>query len=316
MEDSVARAFYGFAIPAIWKASGHHPFIIDTGRACDDAVSDQDEGLASACYQGQLYKLADPVGESHPCSYNCGIPGGCKCNDTPFSSLAGTEELDGSTWGDVAVEDVIIGFVNSLFFLRDANNLLHRSVKTFLANGKENTNAPADPTNPSTLTSLLKDDITTAGFITLPVCTRDRARTSWANADESGSGTDQPDYPCNINNGKDYCRDSTFEDQTSGASPLVSDCLQIVKNIQGTDGSWNTFIETQREIASFGKCKFGVTGKGRKGNSNFDVGAQDVVDIIHDAVDMFGNADGRVGAKGVMQCDGNLKDQKVEWGLY
>ncbi|KAJ5293415.1 uncharacterized protein N7443_009368 [Penicillium atrosanguineum] len=36
-------------------------------------------------------------------------------------------------------------------------------------------------------------------------------------------------------------------------------------------------------------CKF-VTGKGRKGNVNFDIGAQDAVDIINDFIKKFGGS--------------------------
>ncbi|KAJ6445148.1 Lysine--tRNA ligase [Purpureocillium lavendulum] len=299
VEDSFIRAFYGFAIPAVWKASGHHPFIIDTGRNCDDDDgSKYTKDLKSACHDGRLYQLADPDGKSHPCSHNCGFPGGCSCPDSSFSSLKGVGELDGSSWGKVKVEDIIIG-----------------AVKTYKQNGEENGGDLADPTDSGSFDSLVKDDVTTPGYIRLPVCSETLARTSWENADKTDGTRNKENFPCNIDNGRDYCTGSTFEDQTSDASPPVSDCLQIVKNIEGTDGSWNTFIEMQREILHFGECKFGVTGKGRKGNSNFDVGAQDVVDIIRDAVKQFGGG-GKIGAKGTMQCNGNIKQQKVEWGLY
>lgn len=108
VEESTIRAFYGFAIPALWQASGHHPFIIDTGRDCNDKAKDDDK-LKTACYENRLYKLADPDGRSHPCTYNCGLPGGCTCSDTPFSSLKGVDELDGNSWGGVTVQDLIIG---------------------------------------------------------------------------------------------------------------------------------------------------------------------------------------------------------------
>jgi len=188
-------------------------------------------------------------------------------------------------------------------------------VRTYKQNGDQNGGDLADPTDSGSFDSLVKDDITTPGYIRLPVCSETLARKSWENADKTSGTRDKDNFPCNVANGKDYCSGSTFEDQTSGASPPVADCLQIVKNIEGTSGSWNTFIETQREILHYGECKFGVTGKGRKGNSNFDVGAQDVVDIIKDAVRQFGGG-GKVGAKGTMQCNGNIKQQKVEWGLY
>lgn len=194
--------------------------------------------------------------------------------------------------------------------------LISRSVKTYLKNGKENGAPPADPTDPSTFDSLVNDDITTPGYIRMPVCTETLARRSWANADKTESSRDKPNFPCNVDNGKDYCGDSTFVDQTSGASPPIEDCLQIVKNIQGTSRSWNSQLLRQRELLHYGECQFGVTGKGLHGNVNFDVGAQDVIDIIRDSIRKFGNEEGKVGAKGVMQCQGNIKDQEVEWGLY
>lgn len=110
VKDSFVTAFYGFAIPAVWQASGHHPFIIDTGRKCDDKDgSKYTKDLKSACYEGRLYQLGDPDGKSHPCSYNCGIPGGCKCPDSSFSSPKGVGELDGKNWGGIDVKDIIIG---------------------------------------------------------------------------------------------------------------------------------------------------------------------------------------------------------------
>lgn len=189
------------------------------------------------------------------------------------------------------------------------------AVKSFKANRNENGGGIANPSDPGTLEGLVADDITTPGYIRLPVCSETLARRSWDSADVTESVRNQENYPCNPNNGKDYCGETTFENQGSDASPLVSDCLQIIKNIEGTDGQWNTFIEQQRAIAKSGSCSFGVTGKGRKGNSNFDVGAQDVIDIIRDSVKMYGTT-GKVGAKGTMQCNGNIKKQFVEWGIY
>ena len=118
--------------------------------------------------------------------------------------------------------------------------------------------------------------------------------------------------------GKDDCGDSTFENQSSGASPLVEDCLQIIRNIEG-DGSteWTTQVvgKNQREIAKSGSCHFGVEATKVNGNGNFRVGGQDVIDIINEAIAQFGG-DGRVGAKGDMQCNGLVKQQAVKWGSY
>lgn len=134
---------------------------------------------------------------------------------------------------------------------------------------------------------------------------------------QGGPSTSTPNYPCIIPTGKDDCGDSTFVDQTSNASPKVSDCQQIVRNIQGTDGEWGVenAIGAQHQLVQFGECKFGVQGQGKNGNVHFKVGAQDIVDIINDSIQRFGGS-GRVGAKGVMSCRGNVEGQDVEWGLY
>lgn len=108
ISDSFVRAYYGFAIPQIWQASGHHPFIIDTARDCDTKVDDED--LSTVCYGGKLYKLADPDGKSNSCS-NCGGTG-CYCpSDNPFSSLDGVKKMTNGNWGGVTVDDLIIGYI-------------------------------------------------------------------------------------------------------------------------------------------------------------------------------------------------------------
>lgn len=294
VEKSFVKSFYGFAIPEIWQKSGHRPFIIDTGKGCDDDAGNSN--LKSACVDGRRYQLADPDGDAYTCR---GCDHGTNRIPSAFSNLAGSDELKDGNWGGVTVEDIITG-----------------AVKTFKQNGETLGGGIADATDSGTFDALVKDDITTPGYIRLPVCSETRARKSWDNADLTDSVRDQAGYPCNANNGKDYCGDSTFEDQTSDASPPKDDCKVIIKNIEDTDGSWNTFIEQQRELVHFGECKFGVTGKGRKGNSNFDVGAQDIIDILNTAMDKFGGDTGKIGAKGTMQCNGNIKKQKVEWGIY
>lgn len=67
---------------------------------------------------------------------------------------------------------------------------------------------------------------------------------------------------------------------------------------------------------TFRYCKLSVTGKGRKGNSNFDAVAQDVVDLIRESFERFARDDSRVSAKGNIQCNGNIGKQDVECNLY
>jgi hypothetical protein len=147
------------------------------------------------------------------------------------------------------------------------------------------------------------------------VCSADFAFKAW---DQSGGQyTNVANYPCIPHQAPNHCQDSTFVDQTSDASPSVSDCMQIVKNIQNTDGDWEVenAIGSQHQLVQFGSCAFGVQGQGKNGNVDFYIGAQDIVDIITDSVRQFGGS-GKVGAKGVMSCDGTVKGQQVEWGLY
>jgi hypothetical protein len=161
---------------------------------------------------------------------------------------------------------------------------------------------------------MMKVDVTTPGFIRLPVCSPERAFKSWDTAKKGSSDY----YPCDIPPGKDTCGDSTFENETSGGSPLVEDCLTIIKNIEenaSTDYTTQVVGKNQRKIASHGSCAFGVEATTVNGNVNFVTGGQDVIDIINESVNRFASG-GRVGAKGNMNCNGNVKSQGVLWGIY
>lgn len=124
-------------------------------------------------------------------------------------------------------------------------------------------------------------------------------------------------WPCVVAPSKDDCGASTFVDQSSDASPLSSDCMNIVKNIQGTQGEWEVenALGKQHQLVQSGSCKFGIQGNNKKGNINFHIGAQDIVDVITQAVNQYGGG-GKVGAKGVMSCRGDVNGQDVTWGLY
>lgn len=122
-------------------------------------------------------------------------------------------------------------------------------------------------------------------------------------------------YPCNPLQGTTKCSGYTYIDETSSASPKVSDCNQIIKNIQGTSGTWTTGIGGQRSLASFGTCHFGVQNKGVTGDVTYFTGTQDIVNIITQAISQFA-FNGLVGAKGYMNCGGDVNSQKAEWGLY
>jgi hypothetical protein len=156
---------------------------------------------------------------------------------------------------------------------------------------------------------LIDVDVTTSGFMRIPVCSLERAFKSWDTA-KAGSSDN---YPCDVPPGKDKCGDSTFENQTSDGSPLVEDCLTIIKNIQddaSTDYTTLVGGTPQRRIVDFGTCAFGVEATKVNRNTNFVVEGQDVIDIINESVKRFGSG-GRVGARGNMDCDGNIKSVEI-----
>lgn len=307
LRANIAKSFFGYSIPSLWRVSQSYAFIIDSGYGCgdedkdvlDDYLEDKTMEATGACVDGRSYYLVYPDGDSETCHCEHYDGGPCQkvCVDSKFSAPPGLDSLDGTVFGGITKEDLIKG-----------------SVRTYIQNGKTNGGGFADPTNGGTIDNLMDVDVTTPGFMRLPVCSPERAYQSW---DTTGKGSSD-NYPCDIPPGKNKCGDSTFENESSDASPSVDDCLTIIKNIE-PDGSteWTTQVvgKNQREIASAGSCAFGVEATSVDGNVNFKVGGQDVIDIINEAIAQFGGS-GKIGAKGNMKCNGNVKDQPVKWGIY
>ncbi|KXH62440.1 glycosylhydrolase family 18-6 [Colletotrichum nymphaeae SA-01] len=298
--SNIQKSYFAYAIPALWHASSAWAFVIDSGYGCDasnpldDYLSDETMKATGACYNGKLYYLASPDGDAYECS-----EGGCV--DQKFSAPKGVGKL-GDSFGDVTKEDLIKG-----------------AVRTYLANGGKNGGGFANVDDEGVQDDLLDVDVTTPGFIRIPVCSAERAFQRWESATRDETKGSTENYPCDVPPGKDYCGLSSFEDQTSGASPSASDCRQIIKNIEGDGGTdWTTQVvgKNQREIAKFGGCSFGVEATKVDGNVEFYVGGQDVIDIINTAIEKFENSDGKVGAKGDMDCNGNSHQQAVKWGIY
>src|SRR4051812_6620930 len=106
----------------------------------------------------------------------------------------------------------------------------NRSVKTYKQNGNENGGGKANATDSGTFDALRKLDVTTPGFMRLPVCSETLARKSWENSDKTDATRDKEGFPCNNDNGKSYCTTSksTYIEETSDGSPLIDDCLVIV----------------------------------------------------------------------------------------
>ncbi|PWY81537.1 hypothetical protein BO94DRAFT_557986 [Aspergillus sclerotioniger CBS 115572] len=303
---NINKCIIGFALPALWRQSGLYTFILDAGHACNedkDLSNYLDKEMMNAtgvCVDNWQYYLAYPDGDAKTCTCKQYDSGPCQrvCRDSKFSAPKGIEYISGGeNYGGITTTELVKG-----------------SVRTWMGNGRQNGARVADPANPSTLAGLMDVDVTTPGFMRMPVCSPARALQSWKTAKKDSS----PNWPCNIPPGQDKCGDSTFVDQTSHASPKVEDCRQLITNIEGDGGSgWTTQVigHHQRRIASHASCHFGVEATKTDGNVNFKVGGQDVIDIINDAIARFAR-DGLIGAKGKMNCDGNIKGQPVLWGIY
>ncbi|KAF9873540.1 hypothetical protein CkaCkLH20_08999 [Colletotrichum karsti] len=307
IETNARKTFFGFAIPTLWRRSKTYAFVLDSGAGCDGNplskyVDDATADATRVCVDGRLYYLVNPDGDSQVCGCQAADHGPCQkvCHDNKFSAPVGLGSLQNQDFGDVTKEALVKG-----------------ALATWSFNGQENkvVNFTSLADKPEIRNGMIGLDITTPGLVQLPVCTPDRAFQSWATGKKGGSAN----YPCDLPPGKDRCGVSTFENQGSDASPSVSDCKQIIKNIEG-DGSteFTQRITGQREILKFGSCAFGIQRTGGTGGAvEFKVGGQDVIDVINEAIRQFGGS-GKIGAKGVMPCDGTTAGTTVSvlWGIY
>lgn len=106
---NAAEAVFGFAIPALWKASGRHPFIIDSGYDCgvvdplDEYLSSKTMHKTAGCYGGKLYYLAMPEDDK---AALCSI---ADCSKNKFVPPNGIESLNGTSFGGITVSELITG---------------------------------------------------------------------------------------------------------------------------------------------------------------------------------------------------------------
>ncbi|KAF4436166.1 hypothetical protein F53441_13310 [Fusarium austroafricanum] len=112
----------------------------------------------------------------------------------------------------------------------------------------------------------------------------------------------------------DMCGDSTFDNHSTGGSPLVKDCQKITRNIAG-DGRWDLTVR-HRQVVQYGTCAFGaeIVGQLTAGY----IGNTDIIDLINDSINKF-QWEGKVGAAGEMSCkslSGRFSDARVRWGIY
>lgn len=100
MKDAFVHSFYGYMVPALWRASGKNAFVMDTGYGCDGGNLDQvflPKDARTACYKGKLYALAYPDEQLSVQDH--------------FLNPPGLKHLDGNqdNWGGVTPEEIILG---------------------------------------------------------------------------------------------------------------------------------------------------------------------------------------------------------------
>lgn len=112
-----------------------------------------------------------------------------------------------------------------------------------------------------------------------------------------------------------HCGDASFNNQTSDASPLVSDCKQLAYNIRNGDAFWRIGAGQYRQLAQYKSCAFGGTATDQ---AWVFVGNQDIMDLISDTLKRFYHQD-QIGAFGSMPCDGSNQDgehARFYWSIY
>ncbi|KAM7183708.1 hypothetical protein V8F20_012513 [Naviculisporaceae sp. PSN 640] len=305
LSRNIRKTFFGYAIPILWQRAGYYPFIIDSGAPCPGSVnpitkymSEDTQSKTGYCYRGTIWYLAMPDGDAEEC-----VESGCFENK--FSAPTGLAALNGEDYGGLTKDDIIMAAVN-----------------TYINNGSKNGAEPGsvDLNDINAKDSLFRMDITTPGFISLPICSPQIARKSWeltkGHVGSPGKGS-TPNWPCDPPKGLVKCGEYEFDEgSTNEDSPSVNDCLQIIRNIQGdtsTDWDQDVIGKHWRDIKAEG-CKFSFRASKINGNTKFYVGGQNVIDLIEQSVEKFAK-DGKVSASGHMTCEGSAVKQWTEWKL-
>ncbi|GKU21122.1 unnamed protein product [Fusarium langsethiae] len=308
LKKHVAKTFYGYTIPTIWRVAQYYAFVLDSGYDCnaeypsEDYVSKEAMDATSTCYGKRRYYLVYPKEDGiGGCHKNCNTGGSCPeiCAWSKFRAPPGIEAFDGTSFGGMSARDIIVG-----------------SVRTYEQNGKKNKAMPEDKVAGDLDTDhLFELDVTTPGIMRLPVCSPERAWQSWDTAAKGSS----PFYPCDIPPGQRSCNKSTYKDDTSNASPLASDCEVMIKNFEN-DGSTKWTTQTadlqHRKLGHYGTCAFGVEATELNGNIHFHFGGGDLIEAINTSIKQF-KKNGKIGASGKVLCAGNTgMTQPVLWGIY
>jgi hypothetical protein len=109
LRRNIAKTFFGYAIPALWRNSGAYAFILDSGLGCSDDkaplleyVDDATMKKTGVCVDGRQYYLVSPNGDPHvPCwCRHYQAPGACDDLVCPerntFSAPPGLDSFGGN----------------------------------------------------------------------------------------------------------------------------------------------------------------------------------------------------------------------------
>lgn len=182
--EGVVRAMFGYSIPAVWRISQHHAFVLDAGVRCNDPqpfatyIHPDTAAKTKVCFEDRQYYLVMTLNEPFEKCFQSCPKGDCLpevCRPNQFIAPTGIDSLDGqsTTFGGVTKEQIVIG-----------------SIRTFRANNG-NGGSSSDFTNVDVAYALSNLDLTTPGFARLPVCSGEAAHKAWGSEDPAGSK-----WPC------------------------------------------------------------------------------------------------------------------------
>ena len=100
---------------------------------------------------------------------------GYSCQFETFKMLPGVATMDGTAWGGLTREDIIVGAVN-----------------TFKANGNANGAAAIDVSTTGAVEDIADNGVRAVGVFNIPVCGAEEAYENWKNKKD-----DLENYPCN-----------------------------------------------------------------------------------------------------------------------
>lgn len=183
-ENMFDTALYTMLIPQLWQLKGVHPFLVDTNMGCPNGQLPSDpsgswviEMMGSIdsfpwyCYEDRVYILATPI----PTQVVAG-PG--HWSSGYIGKLPGASELDGTTWGPLSADDIVLS-----------------CLRAYTQNGNKNGWPRANPQDPTTLDTIIQHGTAAAGVWSFPICGANEALDNMRKWKTFGETSKH--YPCN-----------------------------------------------------------------------------------------------------------------------